>query len=129
MKEKICSICRFCTYEEGRDFVCHNEDSKNYGIDLKHDKIQKWACEDFTGHTYKDMTLKDALHIDTQSDGFAGAYYSHKLPDNGNHYAIVSLAFKTNAALEEWKDAHTRLFMEWMDRAKADGDFEDAAKD
>lgn len=123
MKEKICAVCRFCTYEDGRDFVCHNEDSENYGNDLDYGKIRKWACEDFTGHTYKDMALKDALHIETQSDGLVGVYYTHKLPDNNTCYARVSLAFKTNAALEEWKDANARLFAEYLDMAKADGDF------
>ena len=128
-KPEFCAVCRFCTHEDGKDFVCHNEDSENYGTCINYKKMRKWACRDFTRHTYKDMSLKDALHMETQHDDFVGAYYSHKLPDNDNTYAIVSLAFKTNAALEEWKDANTRLFMEWMNIAKTDGDFKDATED
>ena len=39
------------------------------------------------------------------------------------------LAFETNDALERWKDAHTRLFKEYIDLAKANGDFEEESVD
>ena len=136
-KKHKCALCRYCTYEQShKNFVCHNESSHNYGkLILTMDDMKLYggegeipACDDYSGHEYKDMPLKDALCIITgalskQYNGFQGAFYDHKLPDKDNTQAYVILAFKTNNDLERWRDAHTRIFTEYMNMAKADGDF------
>ncbi|MBP3783861.1 MAG: hypothetical protein J6I68_11500 [Butyrivibrio sp.] len=121
-KENICALCRFCTFEESHNsMVCHNESSKSFGKDLDDKQIKAQACDDFTPHKYH-IPLKEALKTNTQSDDFIGAFYHHKLPEEKNDFACVTLAFKTNAALEEWKDAHMSLFFHWLEMAKKDGD-------
>ena len=125
MNKRSCVYCRFCTYEDDcRDYVCHNEEAAEYyGTVLQMPHAKAWACDMFTAHDYK-MPLKDALRLNAQSDDFIGAFYRYKTPDNSNDYAYVTLAFKSNAGLAEWADAHACLFGYYMDLAKKEGDFE-----
>lgn len=127
--KKTCGLCRFCTYEETyKEYVCHNENGKRYGTIIRPEETRRLICSDFSGHVY-DMPLKEALKTETQADGYLGAYYEHKLPDSENKRAYVMLAFETNDALERWKDAHARLFKEYIDLAKADGNFKEEPVD
>lgn len=119
-----CTICRFCTYEdEYKEFACHNENSTRYGEILPYDVRQK-ECKDYVRHNYDSLSLKDALKTETLPDS-VNILYERKLPQKDNNFAYLMLCFKTNAELEEWVDAHTRLFMEYMNIATADGDFEE----
>lgn len=127
--KKTCGFCRFCTYEEShKNYVCHNENGKRYGTIIRPEETRRLICSDFSGHVY-DMSLKEALKTETQPDGYMGAYFEHKLPESENKSAYVILAFKTNDALEQWRDAHSRLFMEYMKLAQEDGDFEEEPTD
>lgn len=70
------------------------------------------------------MSLKDALRIATVPDGLFTVFYDERLPDKDNQFAYKTHVFKTNNDLEEYRDAITRLFTEYMDMAKKDGDFD-----
>ena len=125
-----CGLCRYCTYEnEYKEYVCHNEGSGNYGKILPYDVVKREPCADFARHEYFAMSLKKALKIMTMPDGLVTMTAFRKLPNNHQHYACVALTFKSNKDLEEWRDAHTRTFMEYMDLAQKDGDFEDSGEE
>lgn len=124
--ENICALCRYCTFEEEHNtYVCHNENSEKYGKLLLTKDVKNNKCKDFSKHTYSEMSLKEALRIHTNPDHLVNVSYSHKLPDKEQKCSYVVLAFKNNDALETWRDAHVRLFTEFMEMAKRDGDFED----
>ncbi len=127
-KGGICGYgCRFCTYEDKLfGYVCHNEDSENYGKDLDSIKQKFMSCDNFSEHTYKDMPLKDAIKVCVQSDELSGVFYEPKLPDKDSSASYVTLAFKSNAGMEEWRDAFTKLFLEYMAMAEKDGDFKES---
>lgn len=125
---EICAVCQFCTYEDGRppEVYCHNEQSENYGKMLSHKDTEKPGCADFSPHIYKDLSLKEALRIlGTETSG-ASPFY--KLPDS-KLSPFLCMNFKDNKQMADWRDAQTRLFVEYMDMAEKDGDFEDGNKE
>lgn len=124
MGSRKCSLCRFCKFNDRkRSFACHNEASATYGevFDCVEASRNK-SCENFAEHRYNALSLKEALLFCSLPKDFVGLFTNYKTPDNGGP-ATVTLAFNTNEALMEWMDAKTRLFMEYMTMAKADGDF------
>lgn len=124
----ICAVCQFCTYEDGRppEAFCHNEQSKNYGKMLSHTDTQKLGCADFSPHIYRDLSLKEALKITgISTNGFIPV--SNLPGEKYKPYLIIN--FESNKQMEDWRDAHTRLFIEYMDMAKKDGDFKNESQE
>lgn len=121
-KDEWCAVCQFCTYEDGRppEAFCHNEHSQNYGKMLSQEDIEKPACVDFSPHIYKDLSLKDALKI--IGAGTNGFIHCSNLP-NKKYRPYLVINFESNKQVEDWRDALTRLFFEYMDMAEKDGDF------
>ena len=125
-KQNSCSHCRYLSYEdESHEMVCHNECSKYFGKPIPTKKHRNWLCDNYSTHTYADMSLKEALRAVTSSEDFSGMMYIMRLPGKcGEHdRAIAAASFKTNKGLEDYKDAILRLFAEYMRLAREDGDF------
>ena len=122
----ICAMCQFCTYEDERppEAYCHNQYSGNYGKLLKHVDTEKPGCIDFSPHIYKDLSLKEALRILTTETVGHNAYYELPTKDLP---PFLCINFDGNSQMARWRDAHTRLFMEYIKMAKKDGDFEDGS--
>lgn len=117
-KDNFCGLCRFCLYEDkAGGYVCHNEKSVMYGeylSDIGHEDCDKWS-----GETYTQMSLKEALKIMT---GAGTLWCFPGMPDRDSK-PFLGISFENNEQLVLWKDAHVRLFMEYMDIAEKDGDF------
>lgn len=118
--DKFCSLCRSCLYEDKEGgYVCHNENSVMYGEFLS--DIRNEDCDKYCGGKYKDMSLKDACRIITQI-GYISYFY--QLPGR-DHKPFLALTFESNEQAADWKDALTRLFGEYLELARKDGDFEE----
>ena len=117
-KDNFCGLCRYCLYEDKHGgFVCHNEKSVMYGEFIS--DIGNENCDDYSGHRYTEMSLKEALKIVTQG----GSLWSFPgLPD-GDTKPFLGFSFENNEEFADWRDAFTRLFTEYMRLAKEDGDF------
>ena len=127
MKNDICAVCQFCTYEVLGDgeCYCHNEQSRNYGRMLSTKDTNKLGCDDFSPHLYyEDLSLRDALKIFASST--CGATPVSRLPGKSKSFEpFLVISFKTNKLMEDFRDAMFRLFEEYMDIARKDGDFID----
>ena len=121
MPKNKCALCRFCLYDyERNEYLCHNEESSNFGAILSTDRMQE-SCEDQNDHEYS-MSLKEALEIMVDPDSVKSMFFYHNLPDREEN-PFVCISFKTNLELERWRDAHLRLFKELMKIKTNDGDF------
>ena len=127
-ENNICSSCRFCLHQNKLNgYVCHNENSEHFGkiIDL-----ETAACKDIDNHkSFSSLSLKEALKINARTDISTGTYYHYNLPDEEYKHAYVMLEFKSNADLNDWRDAQLKLFNEWLDMAVKDGDIEKSGAD
>ena len=123
-KDNFCDICRYCLYEDDAGgFVCHNEKSVMYGEYLS--DIGNEDCNKYQGDSFKDMSLKEALaKVTGQSGLFQGISYMLSLPGSEGK-PLLWMAFENNTDALEWRSALTRLFAEYMELAKKDGDFND----
>ena len=135
MSKTTCAYCKFCKYERRRNsFVCLNEDSKMYGKNLDSREIKTMECSDFRAFRCGDMSLKQAVKLYTGPEKVHNVMYFEILPEDRKKYgnsaeAGVYIGFRTNEDLADWQDAHSRLFMEYMKMAEADGDFEEDTDD
>ena len=121
MPKNKCALCRFCLYDyERNEYLCHNEESSNFGAILSTDRMQE-SCEDQNGHEHS-MNLKEALEIMVGIRENKSMFFYHNLPDREEN-PFVCISFKTNLELERWRDAHLRLFKELMKIKTNDGDF------
>ena len=123
-----CSLCRYNRYHDGDDVIkagyvctCERSDFFKKHIEIGGDK--KAMCGQYRKSEWKNMPLKDALRTVTQPPGLFNNMFHHRL-DTEDH-PFIAMFFENNDAMEDWRDAHTRLFTEYMDMAKADGDFDD----
>lgn len=123
-QDNFCGLCRYCLYEDDAGgFICHNENSVMYGEYLS--DIGHEDCDKYTGSTFKDMPLKEALaKVTGQSGSYQGISYMLSTPGSEGK-PLLWMAFNNNTDALEWKEALTRLFAEYMDMAKKDGDFEE----
>lgn len=124
----ICAVCQFCTYEDGRppETYCHNEHSQNFGKMLSAADIKKPGCADFSPAIYKDMSLKDALRIFMME--CEGSTPMYVLPSSTIR-PLLAIHFKDNKQMADWRNAMTRLFMEYLKMAEKDGDFIDESQE
>lgn len=122
----ICAVCQYCTYEDGKppEAYCHNQYSGNYGKLLRHADTEKPGCIDFSPHIYKDLSLKEALRILTTETVGHNAYYELPTKDLP---PFLCINFDGNSQIARWRDAHTRLFVEYMKMVEEDGDFTDGS--
>ena len=119
-EDNFCGICRYCLYEDDAGgYICHNEKSVMYGEYLS--DIGHEDCDKFSGETYTQMSLKDALKIMT---GLGMLWVFLQVPGK-DRKPFLGISFESNEQFVDWKDAHTRLFMEYMDLAEKDGDFKE----
>lgn len=114
-----CSLCKFCIYKDKYNSeICCNEKSENYGKLLSSEDMAKQTCENITDRNYKNISLKDALLINTQPKNLLDISYHHALPNEDYKHPFVILTFEDNESLENWRDARTRLFMEHINTAQ-----------
>ena len=123
MPENKCALCRFCLYDyERNEYLCHNEESSNYGSTLSFERIHE-SCKDHNPHDFS-MSLKEALEIMVGSDSVKSMGFYHNLP-GGEGHPFIGISFESNLDVAKWRDAHLRLFRELMDIKTNDGDFEE----
>ena len=61
MKNRMCALCQFCTYEEScKCSVCHNEVAEMFGEALTREDMDAEDCEYFSPHVYKEK-LEETL--------------------------------------------------------------------
>lgn len=116
-----CSECIYCTaansdHFRNRKWMCHHENSANFGKMLNHpDSTKHWSCADYKAPSYDNMSLEDALMHIGVPDGIVNSYEHHIEPDSDEYErAYIVYSFKTNADLQKWRDTITRLFKEYF---------------
>lgn len=116
-----CSECIYCTaansdHFHDNDWMCHHENSTNFGKMLNHPGSTKhWACADYKAHSYDNMSFEDALEHVVIPDGIISSYQHHFEPDSEEYdRAYIVYSFKTNTDLQKWSDAMSRLFKEYI---------------
>ena len=114
--KKSCKDCRFHTFDdEANDFVCHNEDSPYFGKKIDH--APAINCNKVSPHKWQNMTHEEALDIIfTRS---RGCIISKKLPDRDTR-PFLAYTFESNRELEDYRDAHMRLFIDYMNKKHGD---------
>lgn len=126
--KKTCATCRNCTYiEKRKEFVCHNEESENFGKGLGFSGNETESCADFSssrGYGKNQMSLVEALEIivsgstherESQKSPKKLVYQfcDYHLPDNDNR-PIIAKVFDTNKELDNYRDAMEVVFAEFM---------------
>ena len=119
--------CKSCKYylaakclKNDISFYCVCEDSPEWGKVRTGDEE---ICRCYRKPVYDDnlISLKSALKTVTLSD--YNIMFNHRLPDEKGK-PFIAMFFKSNKDLEDYREAHCRLFSEYMRLAKEDGDFD-----
>ena len=103
--------------------VCVNEDNDTYGRLIEKPDNEKCPKQKRNRYGNDKIPLKDALRtVTTESQGH---WCWYMLPDIKDiNHPFLAIDFKTNEQMENWREAFTRLFGEYMKLAEQDGDFD-----
>lgn len=100
-----CNACRCCSFStEAQAYICHNEKNIKFGQIVS---TKYWRCSGFTPYRWKEMSLDEALKIVTIGNFIFIPVY--QLPNNSIQFATMTIRFKTNEDLDEWRDARVRI--------------------
>lgn len=122
-----CTLCRYMRgrpWEDSCGYYCVCEDSPHFGTIISDGGQEKGpGCEHYAKGRYRknDMELEEALKIISDPFLSAGALFDHAL--TLDRQPMIALWFKTNEDLENWRDAHIRIFAEVMEIKRKNGEF------
>lgn len=130
--ENTCNLCMYCLADTRetpfKGYYCVNEASSMFGkVVSKHGSFGP-GCDMYESTDYKElknMSLKEALRIILfpEDDSYPSYTFNFGKPDD--HYIWAARFFKTNKGVLKFRDAHTRLFDEYIRLSEEDGDFDD----
>lgn len=125
-KEDNCMGCRYVTASpspNSADYVCVCEASPHYKEVMCRSSCGP-GCGCYDTDHHKDMSLLEAMKTLLCIIGYPGypSFY-HKLDEDD--IPCFMLTFETNEELENYRDAHCRLFEEAMRLMKEKGEFEE----
>ena len=130
--------CRLCRYQKAKPweapykgYYCFCEDSPLFGSVVSRTGKDSPGCDCYMQSTYNDMDFLEALKILTftprtqeqMSEVHPYPMILHR--DNLEDSPHITLVFKDNTQLEEWRDAQVRVFSEVMDMMQKNGEFTD----
>lgn len=122
-KDKCC-LCRYCRWiEEKKSMVCVNEDSNTWGRLIQKPREEK--CHNQKRNRYGNDKIELKAALKTVTTKSMGMWEYYVLPDSDVRHPFLAVDFKTNEEMENWREAFTRLFGEYMALAKKDGDFKE----
>lgn len=130
--------CHLCRYKLAKPwesphlgYYCFCEESPHFGSVISKTGNDGPGCGCYMQSTYNDMTFLEALKILTftpstqeqMNEAHPYPVFGHR--ENAEQTPHITIMFKDNAQLEDWRDALTRLFTETMKYMRANGEFED----